>query len=347
MAKILSPTLANLRRLAGVLARGGLVAVPTETVYGLAADALNVRACRSIFRVKGRPTNDPLIVHVPSLAAAEKIAEIPVAARRLARAFWPGPLTLVLRKRACVPDLVTSGRPTVAVRNPAHPVMRRLLRLCGRPLAAPSANPFGYISPTTAEHVQHGLGRRLEFILDGGPCRVGVESTIVDLSIPGRPRILRVGGLDARAISRVLQCEVEVANRPKRGRQAQLAPGMLSRHYSPRTPLRLHAKLPAALVRRGGADEGFLFFAPPRGGKPIAQAGPVVAILSPRGSLTAAARHLFARLHALDQMGLRQIHAELAPERGAGVAINDRLRRAAAQRPGRAKNQPAGRSARR
>ena len=340
MAKILFPTLANLQQLAGFLARGGLVAVPTETVYGLAADALNARACHAIFRAKGRPTTDPLIVHVASLAAAAEIAELPPEARLLARAFWPGPLTMVLRKRDCIPDIVTAGRPTVAVRNPAHPAMRRLLRLCGRPLAAPSANPFGYISPTTAAHVQHGLGRRLRYILDGGACRVGVESTIVDLSDPGHPRVLRVGGIDAAAIGRVLHREIAVANRSGPARAAQLAPGMLTRHYSPRTPLRLHATITPALLRRAGPEVGLLFFASPRHRKDPNRAQPVVAVLSPRGSLAAAARHLFARLHALDQLGLRRIHAELAPERGAGVAINDRLRRAAAQRPNSKNDRP-------
>ncbi|MDF3057521.1 MAG: Sua5/YciO/YrdC/YwlC family protein [Rariglobus sp.] len=174
-ARVYRPTPKNLAHLARVLAKGGLVAAPTETVYGLAADALNAKACRAIFRAKGRPANDPLIVHVGSLAQAGEIAELNEAARKVARVFWPGPLTLVLPKRPGVPAIVTSGLPSVAVRMPAHRLFRELIRRSGRPLAAPSANPFGYVSPTTAAHVRDGLGQRIGYILDGGPAKIGVE----------------------------------------------------------------------------------------------------------------------------------------------------------------------------
>ena len=332
MAAIHQPTTANLTRLAAILAQGGLVAVPTETVYGLAADSLNPDACRAIFRAKRRPLTDPLIIHVPSVAAAGKLAFINPAARKLMRAFWPGALTLVLRKRGCVPDIATAGGPTVAIRCPAHPVMRRLLRLCRLPLAAPSANPFGCISPTCAQHVQAWLGERIEHILDGGPCSVGVESTIVDLSAPDRPQILRVGGVTAAQISRVLGQPVPVHNQAVKDGIRLVAPGLLTRHYSPATPLELHRHVSAAQLRRAGADEGFVLFAPPAGGLPKTAAR--IEILSKGASPRMAARRLFAALHSLDSAGLRQLHAELAPDAGAGAAINDRLQRAAAKRPG-------------
>ena len=245
------------------------MAVPTETVYGLAADALSPRACRAIFKAKGRPLTDPLIVHVPHATAAEALAEVTDEARILMRAFWPGPLTLVLKKRPCISDVITAGRNTVAVRCPAHPVMRRLLRLCGRPLAAPSANPFGGLSPTTAAHVQQGLGQRIRLIVDGGACRVGIESTIVDLSHPGRPRILRAGGITAAALATVLGRKIGQAGiRGLSAAHAQKAPGMLTRHYSPHTPLCLHNKITKAVLAAVGPHEGFLFFAPPRFSQP-------------------------------------------------------------------------------
>src|SRR4051812_38280751 len=235
-AKVYSPTSANLQRLAAALRRGELVAIPTETVYGLAANALDAKACRSIFKAKRRPANDPLIVHVLDLAHAEQLAEFNPAARRLVRRFWPGPLTLVLPKKTCVPGIVTSGGSTVAIRAPAHPLARRLLRLAKIPLAAPSANLFGYISPTTAEHVRDGLGRRIPHILDGGASRVGVESTVLDVTHPARPRILRPGAVTATQLGKFLGVKVHGA-KAKGSRGRQLAPGMLERHYSPRTPL--------------------------------------------------------------------------------------------------------------
>ena len=208
MAKNYRGTKADLQFLARRLRAGDLVAVPSETVYGLAADALSAKACRKIFNAKGRPSSDPLIVHVGSIAQAASIAEIGPAARKLMRQFWPGPLTLVLPKKPVIPDIVTSGRPSVAVRMPAHPLFLKLLAETGTPLAAPSANPFGYVSPTTARHVQDGLGKRIKYILDGGPCEVGVESTIVDLRDPQRPRLLRPGQVTKADLERVLRKQV-------------------------------------------------------------------------------------------------------------------------------------------
>jgi L-threonylcarbamoyladenylate synthase len=326
-AKIHSPTPGNLRRLAAALRRGELVAIPTETVYGLAADARDARACRAIFRAKGRPAHDPLIVHVLDLRHAEQLAEFNAPARRLAQKFWPGPLTLVLPRKPGVPDVVTAGGPTVALRSPAHPVARRLLRLAGIPLAAPSANPFGYISPTTAAHVRDGLGRRIAHILDGGPCAVGVESTILDLTRPDRPRLLRPGAVTAAELEKFLRRSVESAPppRPSRGRPTRLlAPGMMARHYSPQTPLQLRVPGPtpppgtAAILLR----------------KPPGQASSNIFWLSRRGALTEVAQNLYRVLRRVDAGGFKQICLEPLPADAPGLAaaINDRMQRAAAKK---------------
>jgi len=224
LAKIFRGTKSELQFLARRLRTGDLVAVPSETVYGLAADALSAKACRKIFKAKGRPSSDPLIVHVGSIAQAASIAEIGPAARRVMRKFWPGPLTLVLPKKPAIPDIVTSGRPSVAVRMPAHPMFLKLLAEAGIPLAAPSANPFGYVSPTTAEHVQDGLGKKIKYILDGGPSEVGVESTILDLRDPRKPCLLRPGRVTRAALRRVLSKPISdaraAAARTKSGHEA-------------------------------------------------------------------------------------------------------------------------------
>jgi L-threonylcarbamoyladenylate synthase len=301
--------------------------VPTETVYGLAANALDPRACARIFRAKRRPASDPLIVHIDSPDDLPRLARVNPPAARLAAAFWPGPLTLVLPKTDLVPDIVSSGRPSVAVRMPAHPLFRRLLRLAGVPLAAPSANPFGYVSPTTAAHVRAGLGDRIGFILDGGPCAVGLESTIVDLRQPARPRILRPGAVTREQLERVLGCRVAVGQpaRPRGG--AQLAPGLLKRHYSPRTPVVLHPRLSRGDFISGAADEAWVFLARPAGRLPRN-----VRWLDSRGDLRGAARRLFAILRDLDAAGYARLHLECPPPNdGWGAAIHDRLRRAAAR----------------
>lgn len=323
-ARIHPPTPANLRRLAGVLRRGGLVAMPTETVYGLAAHALDAKACRAIFTAKGRPAHDPLIVHVPDLTHAEQLAEFNDEARKLARAFWPGALTIVLPKKACVPDIVTSGGPTVALRAPAHPLARRLLRLAGVPLAAPSANPFSYISPTTAEHVQQGLGSRIEHILDGGDCPIGVESTVLDLTKPGRPRILRPGSISAGQLSQVLKRRVATVRRAGKRGTALLAPGLLDKHYSPRTPLHV-TSLPA----KPDTDTGIILLRQPAG-----KAVKGVYGLSRRGALAEIARNLYRVLRQADDAGHRRILIERVPPTAGGLAaaINDRISRAAAKR---------------
>ncbi|HEY0864335.1 MAG TPA: L-threonylcarbamoyladenylate synthase [Lacunisphaera sp.] len=322
-AHVHAPTPANLRRLAGALQQGELVAIPTETVYGLAAHALDAKACRAIFTAKRRPANDPLIVHVLDLSHAEELADFNPAARRLARRFWPGPLTLVLPKKACVPGIVTSGGPTVAVRAPAHPLARRLLRLAKIPLAAPSANLFGYISPTTAAHVREGLGSRIPHILDGGASTVGVESTVLDMTNPRKPRVLRPGAVTAAQLGKFLRVKVHGA-KARGARARQLAPGMLERHYSPRTPLRLGP--PAA---KPPADTAVIWLRRPRGPVP----GNVF-WLSERGSLAEVARNLYAVLRRADAARFRQIRVEPLPAdvSGLAAALNDRLKRAAAKR---------------
>lgn len=332
-ARLYAPTPAAIRRLGAVLRRGGLVAVPTETVYGLAANALDADACEGIFRAKGRPSTDPLIVHVPGLAEAEELAVFNDAARRLAAAFWPGPLTLVLPKTAVVPAIVTAGLGSVAVRAPSHPVFRRLLRAAGRPLAAPSANPFGYISPTTAGHVRDSLGERIAHILDGGACPIGVESTIVDVRDPRRVRVLRPGWIAAAALAQALGDRVTRVRRRRADRReedgAQLAPGSLERHYSPRTPLTLVRRAGARRILASEPGTAFLLFARPAEARVRALA-PRVAWLSEGGDPAEAARALFARLRELDRGGYRRIVAERAPPSPAAPALNDRLGRAAA-----------------
>ncbi len=324
-ARVYRGTARNLAVLAGRLRAGELVAVPTETVYGLAANALDPRACEKIFRAKGRPHHDPLIVHVHSLAQLAQVAQPNAAALKLARRFWPGPLTLVLPKQAAVPGIVTAGRPSVAVRMPSHPLFRRLLKLAGLPLAAPSANPFGYVSPTTAAHVRDGLGRKIGAILDGGAAQIGLESTIVDVRDPKRPRLLRPGAITREALERVLGRRVRlIAAKPRPGgrSRAQLAPGLLARHYSPRTPLVLHRKIADTAT----TDEAFVFLRRPAGARKKN-----IFWLDARGDLRGVARRLFGTLRALDRAGFARIHIEQPDGGGLADAINDRLRRAAAR----------------
>lgn len=327
-ARIYRGTPRNLATLAGRLRAGELVAVPTETVYGLAANALDASACRKIFAAKGRPASDPLIVHLHSVHELGRVATPNDAARKLARKFWPGPLTLVLPKKSAVPDVVSAGRPSVAVRVPSHPLFRRLLELAAVPLAAPSANPFGYVSPTTAEHVRQGLGKKIRHILDGGSAAIGLESTIVDLRDPAKPRLLRPGAVTQAQLEKVLGRKIGAPPAPnfRAGiSRGQLAPGLLARHYSPRTPVELHARF--SFPRNADADEAWLALA-----RPARRRGKNIFWLDPRGDLRGAARRLFAVLRQLDDGRFKKIHAELARDDGLGAAINDRLRRAAARR---------------
>lgn len=309
----------TIARAVDLLRRGEVVALPTETVYGLAGDGFNPQALARIFAVKQRPLFDPLILHVLSLADAERLlaTSVPPAARALAERFWPGPLTLILPKRPEVPDLATSGLPSVAVRVPAHPLSRALLEAFGGPLAAPSANRFGRISPTTAEAVRQELGDAVPLILDGGPCRVGLESTIVDCN-GAKPLILRAGGLSIEEIESVVgpvDHATPVSEKP-------LAPGHLEHHYAPRKPLRLVDSL-EALPPGDYRTTGLLAF-----DRVPEYAFAAVEVLSPSGDLIEAAAHFFAMLRALDDSTAQQLIAIRPPQRGLGVAINERLSRA-------------------
>ncbi len=323
-ARIYRPTPRNLALLARALQAGEVVGVPSETVYGLAGNALEPQACAKIFRAKGRPTTDPLIVHLASMAQLDAVAESSAAAKKLAAKFWPGPLTLVLPKRPHVPDLVTAGLSSVAVRVPAHPLFRKLIKLAGVPLAAPSANPFGYVSPTSAAHVRDGLGRKIRHILDGGACPIGVESTIVDLRDPASPRLLRPGAISQRQLESALGVPLTISDGAKRG--AQVAPGLLKRHYSPRKPTSLHEKF-AADAPTAHPREAWVYFQRP---KALSSAKNVF-WLSATGDTHEAARALFRMLRQLDASRFRAIHVEHARGDDLAAAINDRLRRAAAK----------------
>ncbi len=311
----------NVEEAARRLAAGEVVAIPTETVYGLAANALDPAAVARVFEIKRRPSFDPLIVHVRDVRAALEVTDSwPSAARALAEAFWPGPLTLVLERKDVVPDLVTSGLKTVGVRSPAHPVAQRLLEETGLPLAAPSANRFGSISPTTAQHVLDQLGTELDFILDGGPCTVGVESTIIGFD---RERCLlyRPGGIPLEAIE---ACVGPVHDARQDAPTSPRTPGRLPSHYAPRTPLLL-GNLDEMLEEYAGQPVGVLAFR-------SARAAHVCRVLSPTGDLAEAARRLFGALRELDAGRAELLLAEPVPDRGLGRAINDRLRRAARAR---------------
>lgn len=308
----MTPDRAAIRAAAEALRRGELVAFPTETVYGLGAHALDVRAVAKIFEAKGRPRFDPLIVHVADPSALEAItATDDPRLRTLAERFWPGPLTLVVPKRPEVPDLVTAGHTSVAVRVPAHPVAQALLQEAAIPVAAPSANRFGAISPTRAEHVRGQLD--VQHVLDGGPCDVGVESTILSLLEP-EPTLLRAGGLPLEALEGALG-RIRI---PEEAALMTLSPGRQTRHYAPRTPLRLsEAPTPAP-------EAGLLSLGP----APIEGWG-AVEVLSATSDLAEAASNLFAAMRRLDAAGLERIYATEVPAHGLGLAIRDRLSRAA------------------
>src|SRR5438874_636632 len=306
------------------LAEGGLVAFPTETVYGLGADATNAAAVARLYQAKGRPAFNPLIAHIRDIEAARKIADFDALAMALAEAFWPGPLTLVLPKsKGCVvADLATAGLDSIAIRVPAHPVARQILRAFGGPVVAPSANLSGHVSPTTAAHVQTDLGGRIDLVVDGGAVEVGVESTIVGCF--EQPMLLRPGGVPSGEIERVLgRALAQLPEDALSDTGQPLAPGMLASHYAPAANVRLNA-----LRIEGG--EALLAFGP--NAVPGVETASAVLNLSQRGDLTEAAANLFGYLRALDAKGARVIAVMPIPDHGLGEAINDRLRRAAVER---------------
>ncbi|HZZ18876.1 MAG TPA: L-threonylcarbamoyladenylate synthase [Opitutaceae bacterium] len=325
-AKIHRGTPANLAMLAGQLRKGELVAVPTETVYGLAGDATSEAACLKIFAAKERPLSDPLIVHIASARDLPRVAHANPAALTLAKAFWPGPLTIILPKTDEIPGAATSNLPSVAVRVPSNRLFRRLIRLAGVPLAAPSANPFGYVSPTTAAHVMDHLGSKISHILDGGASVIGVESTIIDLRNPARPVLLRPGAVTRAQLQKVLGVAVLSKSKPRAKTGAQVAPGQLKRHYSPRTPVLLHATMTRAMIVKAGPEDAWLFVSKPRG-QPL----PNVYWLDAKGDMKRASRRLFAALRELDETGFRRIHVERPKGAGLAEAIADRLTRASSR----------------
>jgi L-threonylcarbamoyladenylate synthase len=335
-ARILEATPESIREAADILLAGEVVALPTETVYGLAAVIGDDGALRKIFRVKGRPSCDPLIVHVLDLSGLLGLAEVGGAlldrVRRLCDAFCPGPLTFVLRKKKAVSDIITAGKKTVAIRMPSHPIFREILRRTG-PLAAPSANPFGYVSPTYAEHVRASMGEEISHILDGGPCEIGVESTILDLS-GKRFTILRPGAITAEMIGEVLG-ERAKPLRPMVSTDPA-APGMLRQHYSPRTKLRLFRESAAEILLNFGENSeknvAIIYLSqnhgPPFGEKKWAEN---IFWLSEAGDWNEVARNIFALLRRLDGMEFDLICCQVPEKIGVGAAINDRLSRAAAK----------------
>ena len=309
------PSIAEAARL---IREGELVAFPTETVYGLGADATNERAVAKIFEAKARPQFNPLISHVLDAGEARRLVQWNATADKLAAHFWPGPLTLVLprAKGSPIALLATAGLDTVAIRAPAHAMAQELIRAVGRPIAAPSANRSGTVSPTRAEHVEESLGDRVKMILDGGPCPVGLESTVLDLTTPV-PTLLRPGGATREAIEAVIG-RVGLSDALPSGNSAHKSPGQLESHYAPACPMRLNATTVTD-------DEALLAFGP----HPVTGTRQSLN-LSAVGDLTEAAANLFAMMRALDQPGVSRIAVMPIPETGLGLAINDRLRRAAA-----------------
>lgn len=327
-SSIFPPTDAHLAIVAEEIRRGNIAAIPTETVYGLVADATNESACKKVFAAKQRPYFDPLIVHVRNLEHAGQVAELNDAARALAEKFWPGPLTMVLPKKSIIPDLVTSGQPSIAIRSPAHPVFRKILELTGLPLAAPSANPFGYISPTTATHVASMFEKGTFPILDGGSCDVGIESTIVDLR-HSPARILRPGKIQLDAISVVTALISENRETTSSDDSTVQAPGTFERHYSPHTPIQLHPF--GALNRDVSSDSEKCALVYWNSETIPAPQRPNEFSLTCDGNPIEGARKLFDTLHTLDRGKWATIHIESAPPQGLGLSINDRLKRAAAR----------------
>jgi L-threonylcarbamoyladenylate synthase len=336
--EILSTGEADIRRAAEAIRNGLLVAFPTETVYGLGADAFNQTALAGVFAAKGRPRFDPLIIHFAAPDTLDRLADLSALKPELREKtalltarLWPGPLTLILPKRPAVPDLATSGLPTAALRFPDHPVAQALIRLSTGALAAPSANLFGRLSPVRMEHVRDQLGEKVDFIIDGGRTAVGVESTILDMS-GGAPRILRPGGVSRGTIERLIGAvELGICGEPK-----PRAPGLLKSHYAPRTPLTLYSpEAMAALPYTAGAS--FLFFSPAtcdpwlegQARQGVTPPPERIRVLSGAGTTLEAAANLFDLLHELDRLGASRILAEEAPPVELGPAINDRLFRAA------------------
>jgi L-threonylcarbamoyladenylate synthase len=309
----------NIEIAAAILSDNDLVAIPTETVYGLAGNALSEAAVVKIYSAKDRPSFNPLIIHVPTVEAIKNYAELDSISQQLADAFMPGPFTLLLPKKSIIPDLVTAGSAKVAVRIPKHPLTLRLLHQLDFPLAAPSANPFGYVSPTNARHVLDGLNNRVDYILDGGPCEVGVESTIAEV-INGQIILHRLGAVTAEEMEAVTGLKVK----PKISEQVD-APGQLKSHYATKTPLYL-GDIPTLLKQYAHKHVATISFCKSYEGLVSGHQY----ILSPKCNINEAAQHLFSVMRSIDEFSFDLIIAERFPDRGLGRAINDRLERAQA-----------------
>jgi len=329
---ILEATPENIDYCARLLQRDEIIGIPTETVYGLGGNALREKSVRKIFQVKNRPLIDPLIVHCKNLETAESVAVTNDALRTLAKVFWPGPLTLIVTKNKCVPDRVTAGLASVAIRVPRHPVFQSLLAKVDFPLAAPSANPFGFVSPTLAAHVKQTLGSQIEAILDGGPCSIGLESTIIDLRTPETPVVLRKGPITHSQISQCLGVPVSDAIAvSSNDTTAQRAPGQLTRHYSPETEIELleHGSTGQRESLAARLDNSSALVCNQKPDWYTKQSN--VYWLSKNGNIDEMAHNLFDLIQKLDRQSLQKIYIEKAPPEAIGLAINDRLKRAAAK----------------
>ena len=310
----------EIKEASNLLQQGYVVAIPTETVYGLAANAFDEKAVAQIFDIKKRPLFNPLIVHIKSITYLNNIAKnIPAIALELANHFWPGPLTLVLEKKSNIPDIVTGGKNTVGIRMPSHPVALSLLEDIDFPLAAPSANPFGYISPTTSEHVRKQLGDKIPYILEGGSCEKGIESTIIGFE-KNKPILYRVGAISKEEIETIIG-KIDTKNTASASPEA---PGMLSKHYSPKTKFIVSENISACIKNNLDKNIGFLLFR--NTSQPLTSDKYIQ--LSLNEDVNEAAKNLYAAMHQLDAMNFDAIYAEKVPENGIGVSINDRLYRA-------------------
>ena len=310
----------DLNQVKTALINGDIIALPTETVYGLAANIYLDSALEKVFKLKKRPSYNPLIVHISNAGILEQIAKnIPVKARELANVFWPGPLTLVLEKQDQIPNRITAGKPTVAVRVPNHPIALQLLKSLNFPLAAPSANPFGSLSPTSAEHVALYFKEEINFILDGGPCFCGLESTIIGFE-NDKPILYRHGAISIEEIEKIIG-PIKIKNQNSKNPSA---PGMLTRHYAPKTQIQINDDISLALAQNPDKKIGVLSF---RKNKKI-KTEIHQEVLSISGDLNEASKNLYAALHRLDHMNLDLIISPFFPEKGLGKTINDRLKRA-------------------
>ena len=313
----------DINQAAALLKKNEVIGLPTETVYGLAANIFSEMAVRKIFYIKQRPFYNPLIVHISGIDALSQVAQnIPKLAEELARKFWPGPLTLLLEKKESVPDLITAGKPTVAVRVPDHPMALALLNSIDFPLAAPSANPFGSISPTTAKHVDDYFGEEVPLVLDGGPCKKGVESTIIGF-VNGAPILFRHGAVPIEEIEK-LTGKLKIHTKEEKTPDA---PGMLSKHYSPRTPTILSDDIDRTIIEHAGKKIALLLFS-----EKLKDHDPSLQwILSPNSNMEEAAAHLYSLLHLIDEKQVDLIICEKMKEEGLGITINDRLIRASVE----------------